>query len=148
MKMIVVLLVLFVTTVEKGHTQVSPYLTTGISFSFGRGGYVYITPKITYGVMTVPVMHFINATISYSFGWSRDPFWSLYSEYGLAYVGVGAGVSMMKKGGIDLYSFRGNVFIGAVPFLNYTYHHKPEFPDNMGMEFVLPLRYNEDAFKL
>lgn len=148
MKAVSSLLILLVLSAKQVHSQPEPYLTTGISFSFGRGGYVYITPKITYGVMTVPVMHYMNATISYSFGWSRDPFWSLYSEYGLAYVGVGAGVSLMKKGGIDLYSFRGNVFIGALPFLNYTYHYKPEFPDNMGMEFVLPLRYDEDAFKL
>lgn len=135
MKIFSILFVLVFLSVEHGRTQTTPYLNTGLSLNFGFDRNLYITPKLTVGYASIENRRFINATISYSYSWKSNSFWNIYSEYSEMLAGVGGGISIMKKDGMYINSFRGNIFGGLGFYLNYVHHSRSEFPDNIGLEY-------------
>jgi len=135
MKILPILLALLFLPIEQGRTQTTPYLNTGLSLNFGFDRIIYITPKLTVGYASLEERRFLNATISYSYSWKSNSFWNIYSEYSQMLVGVGGGMSIMKKDGKYINSFRGNIFGGLGFYLNYIHHSSSEIPDNIGLEY-------------
>jgi len=135
-------------------SQPTPYANVGLSLEFGFDRVVYFTPKFCIGY-EFGNLAFTNLTISYAYSFKSISFWNIYSEFGLSNVtpprlssedspsffyGIGAGFSTSTINSVRVTSFRSNYFFGyAIYYLNYVHQIKTEFPDNIGIEGVLPI---------